>query len=90
VAPKEENYPKKKTTQQRRSLYDTQITHVCAVDGILGGGFVLLKKIMLVLWMECLKVVLYYQGKSCSYRDGKLEIGFVVPRLFMFVPWVEC
>jgi hypothetical protein len=50
VAPKEDNHPMLET---KKWLYGTKKIHVCAMDGILEGGFVVSSQIVFVLEMHC-------------------------------------
>jgi hypothetical protein len=79
VAPKEENQPMLETKKVtlfyqgksclcrgwnvRRWLWATMANYDCTTDGMLECGFVLPRKITIVPWTECKKVVLCYRGK---------------------------
>ena len=83
AAPKEENH---KCWKQKMWRYSTKAYHVCAVDGILEGGFVLPKQIMFVLRMVYKKLIWDTKANHVSAAGQMLECWFGVQRQIMLLP----
>ena len=60
----------------RRWICATKANYNCTTDGMLEGGFVPPRQIMVVPWIVCKIMVLRYQGKSCFGCGTNVALGY--------------